>query len=61
MTNIGREINDLLRDLPETRSRRHLPSGRIKRILLTRKYKDQNIYNGLFYFNATKENNFDVF
>uniref|UniRef100_A0AC34PZ65 Uncharacterized protein n=1 Tax=Panagrolaimus sp. JU765 TaxID=591449 RepID=A0AC34PZ65_9BILA len=47
MTNIGREINDLLRDLPETRSRRHVQSGRIKRILLTRKYKDQNIYNDL--------------
>ncbi|KAE9548147.1 hypothetical protein FO519_008641, partial [Halicephalobus sp. NKZ332] len=47
MTNIGREINQLLNDYPETTPRRRHHSGRIKRILLLRRYKDHNIYNDI--------------
>ena len=47
MTNIGHEINSLLREYPSPSGRR-VPPRRIKRILLTRRYKDSNVYNGIF-------------
>lgn len=48
MTNISRETNDLLREYPSSYRPHHnqIHPRRIKRILLTRRYKDSNVYNG---------------